>query len=105
MARSTAASRERQVQAQLQAEGWVVYRSAGSHGCADLVAMKRGYVPMLVQVKMDARRPFDHFPPGERAMLRAQAHQAGCRATLCWWPPRGPIRWIPSDEWPGEMAR
>ena len=104
MARSTAAARERQVQAQLQADGWVVYRSAGSHGCADLVALRRGYVPMFVQVKMDTRRPYDHFSPFERLALQQEAYQAGGRAVLCWWPPRGHMRMIASRDWPAVSA-
>lgn len=34
----------------LRALGWVVFRSAGSHTCVDLTALKPGYV-LLVQCK------------------------------------------------------
>ena len=43
-------SRERQVMAKLRADGWIVYRAAGSHGCADLVALKNGRYGAYVQL-------------------------------------------------------
>jgi Holliday junction resolvase len=92
--------RERQVMTTLRASRWVVYRAAGSHGCADLVALRAGEAPWLVQVKGTAAGPYEHFGPAERAELAAEAEQAGAVAMLCWWPPRRPARWIPADEWP-----
>ena len=35
-------SLERDVKKALEAKGWVVYRSAGSHSMADLIALKQG---------------------------------------------------------------
>lgn len=84
----------------LRADGWVVYRSAGSHGPADLVAMRAGAI-MLVQVKSCARSAFDHFPPHERAALLLEAGAAGARPILCWWPPRVRVpSWIEETAWP-----
>ena len=112
--------RERKVREQLEAEGWVVARAAGSRGCADLMAVRRvgtrllvhsepAHEPVvqvrLVQVKSDERNPFDHFGPYERAELLATAQQAGAEPWLVWWPPdrKGP-RWIAPGEWPQVRA-
>ena len=45
---------ERFVKYQLEEEGYFVVRSAGSHGPADLVALKGGFPTMLVQCKAGA---------------------------------------------------
>ena len=45
---------ERFVKYQLEEEGWFVVRSAGSHGPADLVAIKGGFKTMLIQCKAGA---------------------------------------------------
>lgn len=42
---------ERKVAAALEADGYLVIRAAGSHGAADLVAVKTGQV-LFVQVKL-----------------------------------------------------
>jgi Holliday junction resolvase len=92
--------RERQVAVLLMGDGWVVYRAAGSHGCADLVALRNGDRPRLVQVKGSAASPYEHFPPSERVALVHQARRAGADAWLCWWPPRRQPRWVAADLWP-----
>lgn len=102
------AKREHQVADRLREEGWVVYRSAGSHGCADLIAMQVGWPNMLVQVKTDAAGPWDHFRPAEREALAGEALKAGAAAFLCHWPPRKTWDWVlahgwyPRLTWPGE---
>ena len=93
-------SRERQVMKHLLEVGWVVYRAAGSHGCADLVALQRDRAPWLVQVKASAQGAFEHFGPEERRLLIEEAARAGAEAWLCWWPARKPMRWVPADLWP-----
>lgn len=93
-------AREHQVIKQQRAEGWIVYRAAGSMGCADFVALRRGYVPHLVQVKATAGGPYERFGPAERRLLVEEAHEAGARPALCWWPPNKPQLWIPPSEWP-----
>lgn len=94
--------RERAVKAQLEGEDWFVARAAGSLGDADLVALKDGRRPMLVEVKSTARGPFSGFGPSDRAELRLACRIAGARAALCWWPPRGRAKWFYDDmgEWP-----
>ena len=92
--------RERAVKRLLQADDWWVARAAGSLGDADLVALKTGSRPRLVEVKSSAQGPYEHFGPSERANLIWAAELAGAEAWLVWWPPRGKPKWIASDEWP-----
>lgn len=49
---SRGANFERRVRKHLEEQGWVVFRSAGSHSPADLIALKTGEV-MLVQCQLD----------------------------------------------------
>jgi Holliday junction resolvase len=98
---SRGTARERKILVALVAEGWVVYRSAGSHKPADLIALRAGQTPRLIQVKGSARSAFNDFPPDERRALIEQAFRAGAEAWLVWWPPRGDCRWLPPDAWPG----
>lgn len=92
--------RERGVKALLEAEGWVVTRAAGSLGDADLMCLKRGMPPRLVEVKSTHRGPFHGFGPADRRDLLLAAWMAGAEAWLCWWPPRKKPQWVHSDEWP-----
>lgn len=93
-------ARERQVKALLEADDWFVTRAAGSLGDADLVALKVGKIPRLIEVKSTAQGPYEHFGPKCRADLRAAAEIAGAVPVLCWWPSRAKPRWIHADEWP-----
>jgi len=99
------ASRERQVMKKLRDDGWVVYRAAGSHGCADLVALRYDRQPMLVQVKASQQSPFEHFGPEARVALIEEAFRAGAQAMLGHWPAHGELRWIPADLWPSGRER
>jgi len=79
--------------------GYVAYRIA--HGVADVVALRAGEPPVLVQVKSTAGGPYERFLPVDRAALLREARQAGARALLAWWPPRRPTpQWIGADDWP-----
>jgi Holliday junction resolvase len=92
--------RERAIRKLMRDEGWVVLRAAGSLGVVDLVALRAGMVPRLVEIKSTAGGPYERFGPRERAQLSAAARQAGAEAWLAWWPPRRPLRWIPESAWP-----
>lgn len=95
------AAREREYAERLEAKGWLVTRSAGSRSPHDLVALKDGYVPRLIQVKSDRAGAYAHFGPRERSELRESATRAGAQAVLVWWPAdRGGPRIIPADAWP-----
>ncbi len=91
--------RERAVKRKLQEDNWWVCRAAGSLGDADLVALKGGMTPRLIEVKSTAGGPYEHFGPKEREDLAFAAELAGAEAWLAWWPPRGRLRWIPVHEW------
>jgi Holliday junction resolvase len=92
--------RERQVKRLLEEDDWFVARAAGSLGDVDLVALKDGKVPRLIEVKSTAQGPYERFGPKDRADLLAAAEIAGGVPVLCWWPPRAKPRWIHADEWP-----
>jgi Holliday junction resolvase len=103
-AKSRGSARERQVMMLLRNDGWVVLRAAGSFGNADLVALRLGSIPMLIQVKASARSPLEHFGPDERQALYAEAKRAGARAILAWWPSRQPLRWFEGPAYDSEIA-
>lgn len=98
MSRGT--KRERAVRDWLLKRDWVVVRAAGSLGAADLVALKAGENPRLVEVKSTAGGPYERFGPAARADLSLRALWAGAEAWLAWWPPRGELHWIPAAQWP-----
>jgi Holliday junction resolvase len=91
-------NRERAVANHLRSDGWIVYRSAGSHGNADLIALKTGYRPRLIQVK-SSRRPFEHFRPIERLALQAEAIDADAHAYLVHWPLNKTWTWVLMNGW------
>jgi Holliday junction resolvase len=91
--------RERAVKKLLEEEGWLVVRAAGSLGY-DLVALKLDHAPRVIEVKSTAQSPYEHFGPQDRAELLAAAERAGAVAELAYWPSRGKLRWIKSEEWP-----
>ncbi len=92
--------RERQVRDWLTERDWIVIRAAGSLGCVDLVALKAGATPRLIEVKSTAGGPYERFGPADRAELSVNAEWAGAEAWLAWWPPRGVLHWIAEPEWP-----
>ena len=98
MSRGT--TRERQVRAWYAERDWLAFRAPASLGVADVIALKLGSRPQLVEVKSTAAGPYEHFRPADRADLRAAAKLAGADAILAWWPSRGKLRFIPANEWP-----
>jgi Holliday junction resolvase len=96
---SRGADKERRLMARLETAGWIVYRSAGSHGAADLVALRRECRPLLVQVKGTAAGPFAMFGPEDRHDLCQEARFAGALPVLGWWPPGGSVGWFIGPRW------
>lgn len=97
---SRGADFERRVMAAFRAWGWVVYRSAGSHGAADLVALHNSYDPVLVQAKTDGR-----LKPTDRLWILEEARDSGAIPLLADRPKRGQLRLRRVmvegfDEWP-----
>jgi len=75
---SKGANFERRVRGYLQEIGFVVFRSAGSHTPADLIALKAGEV-LLVQCKLDGK-----ISPTERYALSVLGDELQCRVMLAW---------------------
>lgn len=92
--------RERAVLKVLRDEGWFAFRTPASLGVCDIVALRWGDRPLMIEVKSTAKGPYEHFGPAERAELLAAARLAGARAELVWWPVYGKPAWIPSVKWP-----
>lgn len=68
---------ERQAREALRAHGWYVTRAAGSHGAADLAALRAGNTPLLLACKTNGT-----IGPAERTALVEAATQAGARPLL-----------------------
>lgn len=96
-ARLRGRSRELDVMDVKRAEGWIAYRLAW--GCADVIALREGERPRLIQVKSTIK-PYAHFIPRERDALKREAIAAGADCELAWWPKHGRLTIIPSDDWP-----
>ncbi len=92
--------RERQVRDVLAKDDWLAFRAPASLGCADVIALREGSRPRLIEVKSTAAGPYHSFGPAARVRLRLAAQMAGADALLAWWPSRGSLRWIPETEWP-----
>lgn len=92
--------RERAVRRQLDREGWWTCRAAGSLGDADIIALKHGEKPLLIEVKSTTAGPFHSFGPKQRGELARAAAKAGGIAYLLWWPPRRDPKWFAEWEWP-----
>src|SRR5450755_3180043 len=92
--------RERAVRDWHSERDWLAFRAPASLGCADVIALRDGCRPRLVEVKSTAAGPHHSFGPSARARLRFAAKLAGADALLAWWPSRGKLRFIPESEWP-----
>ena len=92
--------RERQVRDRLLKDDWVAFRAPASLGCADVVALRDGSRPRMIEVKSTAQGPYEHFGPAARLRLSATARLAGADALLAWWPSRGQLHWLPESDWP-----
>lgn len=82
--------------------GYAVVRTLASRSPLDLIAMKAGSIPLLIQVKYGKGNRFLNFAPAAREALVASAARAGGEALLCRWYPDAPVpEWIPPSDWPG----
>lgn len=101
MSRGAAAghARERQVVHYLRDRDWIAQRAPASLG-VDVIALKAGETPKVIEVKSTAGGPYERFGPAERAAAIVLARMAGAVAELWWWPPRGQLRVIGESEWP-----
>jgi Holliday junction resolvase len=79
---------ERKVAADLTGDGYYCVQARGSHGVADVVALKAGQV-LLVQCKTNG-----DLPPGEWNALFEHAASAGAVPLLAWRPDRGVIQYL-----------
>lgn len=96
--------RERVVRDWHSERDWVAFRAPASLGCADVIALREGSRPRLIEVKSTAGGPYERFGPESRARLSFAAQMAGADALLAWWPSRGTLRFIPEAEWPGRRS-
>jgi Holliday junction resolvase len=92
--------RERAVRDWLRDRDWIVVRAAGSLGDFDLIALKDGQTPLVIEVKSTTRGPFHSFGPQDRATLKQVAEWAGAIPVLAWWPSHGKLHWFYEDDWP-----
>jgi Holliday junction resolvase len=83
----------------LRDDDWVAQRAPASLG-VDVIALKAGETPRVIEVKSTSGGPYERFGPAERAAAVLLARMAGAIAELWWWPPRGQLRVIPETEWP-----
>lgn len=97
-------NRERQLVALLKDDDWVAFRAPASLGVADVVALRDGNRPRMIEVKSTAAGPYSHFLPADRERLSFAADMAGAEAWLVWWPSRGKPHWIAESEWPKAKA-
>lgn len=84
------ASFERLVGAKLAADGYRVLRAAGSHGKADVIALKRGQV-VLVQCKLTGPTGVS---PAEWNELYELATEVGAIALVAHRPARGRVEYL-----------
>lgn len=93
--------RELAVKHWLRDDGWWTVRCSNSLGDADVLALKAGETPRMIEVKSNKTGgPWMNFRKADRDEMVAAATMAGARAELCYWPPRAQPRFIPSEEWP-----
>lgn len=93
-------ARERQLVAWYRDRDWIAFRAPGSLGCADVLALKEGQRPLLIECKATAAGPFSGFGPVDRKRLIDTAALAGATPLLCWWPKRAKPRFLKREEWP-----
>lgn len=78
---------ERECKAELEERGFHCVRSAGSHSPADIIALRKGSVPVAVQCKRDGR-----LDPDEWNEFVDWCEESGCNPVLAK-KVRGGIKW------------
>ena len=68
---------ELKVKKMWEAKGFVVYRSAGSKGAADLIALRDGQI-VLIQVKVNSK-------PSRSEVAKLLKEAKKCKAKRWWW--------------------
>jgi Holliday junction resolvase len=92
--------RERDLVNSLREGGWFALRAPASLGVADVVALKDGERPRLIECKSTRAGKYSGFLPADRKALAEAADRAGADAFLYWHPPRRKPQWIPRSDWP-----
>lgn len=93
--------KERKTKTLLEADGWLVVRAPASLGPCDLIALKAGERPRLLECKCNAGSPYMNFRATDRARLREVAKRAGAVAELVFWAPRARTpQFIDEALWP-----
>ena len=96
--------RERDLVNELRDDDFFAMRAPASLGCADVVALKAGQRPMLIECKSTKAGPYAGFGPADRRALSFMAKLAGASAWLYWKPKRARAVWIAEKDWPPSSA-
>ncbi len=110
MSKAKGTRAEAEVVAEMRERGWSAWRLlpttndrdddiVGS-GIADVVALKAGSRPRLIEVKATSRGPFAGFTPARRKRMLEVADAADADAILAWKIPYKGIRYLPPAAWP-----
>lgn len=93
-------AKERRTAALLAEDGWVIASRRHIGGCGDLLAVRTGEIPRLIEVKASAT-PWMNFRRPDRIAMRAYAAVNRLDAQLAWWAPRAktPV-YFGTDQWP-----
>lgn len=91
---------EREVAKALEADGWTVGSRRHIGGCGDLLAVKPGERPRLIECKRGAHSPYENFRELDRNVMRDYAAGRGLVAELAWRKDRGGLEFIVEASWP-----
>jgi hypothetical protein len=84
----------------LQADGWLVASRRHVGGAGDLLAVRIGHRPLLIEVK-SRLNVWEGFRRADRLALVRVAGLFNCSPLLCSWPPgQAEPDWLGPDEWP-----
>ena len=110
MSKSKGTRAENEVVATLRERGWYAWRllpttndrddEVVGSGVADVIALRAGSRPRLIEVKATKAGPYAGFVPARRVRLSEVAKEADADALLAWKEPRKGIRFIPEAAWP-----